>query len=48
MGERVDEKRGRLSKRERDKDREKDEESMRIGGKEKSRTNRCAETACLQ
>ena len=33
MGERVDEKRGRLSKRERERerDREKDEESMRIG-----------------
>ena len=33
MGERVDEKRGRLSKRwrERERDREKDEESMRLG-----------------
>ena len=42
MGERVDEKRGRLSKRERerererDRDREKDEESMRIGEGTKS------------
>ena len=53
MGERVNEKRGRLSKREgereRETDREKDEENMRIGeGRLKSRKNRCAETACLQ